>query len=214
MKSMRKKVGEDYGELAEIFSAKVEERRYPTYEAPDDLPRLASDTEKLIYAEEIKIVVKQRSELTRNKRLVYNLMWEQLSTSIHTEVQKHEKYKDFHRKDPLTFLKVITELIKTSIRGDDYKKKTEIKKLYYTTHQGLKMDISTYYEEFKNVRQLYKDAKLPDIPEEEAARDFYNGLNRIKYGQMLMLLENRILHYEKTVDAGYQKATSHLDYKL
>jgi hypothetical protein len=152
MKSMWKKVGEDFGELAEIFSLKVEERAYPTYEAPDDLPRLASDTEKLIYAEEIKIVVKQRSELTRNKRLVYNLMWENISTQIHTEVQKHEKYEDFHRKDPLMFLKVITELVKTSIRGDECKKKTEIKKLYYSTHQGLKTDISTYYEQFKNVR--------------------------------------------------------------
>ena len=58
MKSMRKNVGDDYGELAETFSAKVEERKYPTYEAPDDLPRLASDTEKIIHAEEIKIIVK------------------------------------------------------------------------------------------------------------------------------------------------------------
>jgi predicted transcriptional regulator len=154
MKSMREKVGEDYGEILEIFSAKVEERRYLTYKAPDDLPRLATDTEKIIQAEEIKIIVKQRSELTRKKRLVYNLMWEQLSTQLHTEVQKHEKYEDFHRKDPLMFLKVITELFKTSIRGDEYKKKTEIKKLYYTIHQGMKTDISTYYEQFKNARQL------------------------------------------------------------
>ena len=134
-------------------------------------------------------------------------MWEQLFTSIHTEVQKHEKFEDFHHKDPLAFLKVVTELIKTSIRGDEYKKKSEIKKLYCNMHQGLKTDISSYYEQFKNVRQLYKNAKSPDISEEEAARDFYNGINRIKFGQMIILFENGILTYEKTVDAAYQKSS-------
>ena len=78
-------------DMASLFAADMKE---PTLAKPANLAQDADETDKAIWAEELKEFVKRRRELQNNLATVYAVVWGQCSEVMRAKIKSHASYTE------------------------------------------------------------------------------------------------------------------------
>jgi hypothetical protein len=190
------------------------ELKQPSITRPLDLTSSASEFEKLQWKQEVEDYFKRNRQLQHNTKTVYSVIWGQCSEALRARLKSHP---DFDVNDTSQNCEWLLKTIKgIMIRFESQRfvflSMADATQQVFTFRQGPDMALSKYYEDFKNLIEVYEHygGDLGSSPvlvatittgtpaqKQLAARNMYIGIlflrgaDRKRFGGLWTDLENQ-----------------------
>ena len=190
--AMRNEVAIEYGLLASIIDEG--ELVHPADVIVDDYDEDADPNGFILHALRARLSERQKTIARMEAQMpkCRALMWKHLSRESMEAVHRHEDYDDEeHRNDPLQlFLSIkATHSIGGEAHGE-IGRRAATRQAYKSLAQGPYETIAEFKLRFTRCKEAYDEAGNVELPAEDIAMDFLNGLDNGRYSRFKVEIEN------------------------
>jgi hypothetical protein len=128
--------------------------------------------------------IKEKNKMKAKRAGLYGFIWRHLSLESHDKMKEATDFDTWdNEKDPEKLWQeiVCTHKVNTT-SGVSAIKQRSARVTYLNCHQGGFESLVSYKERHVAAYKSYKDEGNPEIDEASRAMDFFDGLDRLKYG--------------------------------
>ena len=198
-------LGQKYGVLASVIkTGNFHVEPVPVKTLPSTSQSLSQAEQdamvNILYTEDLKIWRRKTNDNEQKYIEMYSIIWCYISTESQLQVQEHADWNDI--EDARDSARLVRRIADTHRTGDSRIPIFDLKKartMYEQCRQGGTESIAEYKRNYDNALRVLVAAGGTPVPQELQAVDFMSGLDKRRFAQFIVDIENDVIAGIRTV---------------